>query len=211
MDDDEEEWGCRQCKMRHPGRLQIIQVVKSCLKGRIAKPKNAQKCCKKNLEGRRSGCCRGPKWVCNRSPMWSVIENMIGLCYFMLEPTHFGPLPQPLIKLSRFFLHHFWAFLGFAILPFGQLFTTWMICNLPGCLILHCLQPHSSSSSSMLSLAIMGLYNFSIRLIMSPVDLCSLLGFFGKSVCQVSPYLPTPLYWPIGHSTICTQCFPPSF
>ena len=101
--------------------------------------------------------------------------------------THFGLLRQPLLPPSRFFLHHSWAFLGFTILYSGRLFTTWMACNLPGCLILHCLHPHSSSSSSMLSLAILGLYNSFIRPIMRLIGLCSLLGSFGKSACQGSP------------------------
>ena len=43
MDDEEGEWGCRQCRMRHPGRLQTIQVVKSRPKGGMVKPRNAQK------------------------------------------------------------------------------------------------------------------------------------------------------------------------
>jgi hypothetical protein len=42
MDEEEEEWGCRLCRMRHPGGLQTIEVVKSCPKGRPVKPRNAQ-------------------------------------------------------------------------------------------------------------------------------------------------------------------------
>ena len=54
MDDGGEEWGCRQCRKRHSSRLQAIQVVKGCPKGGIVKHRNAQGCCKKNLEGGRS-------------------------------------------------------------------------------------------------------------------------------------------------------------
>ena len=115
------------------------------------------------------------------SPIVFSIADHIGL----LLHTHFGPLPQPLLLPSRFFLHHFWAFLGFTIPPFGRLFTTWMVCNLPGCLILHCLHPHSPSSSSMLSLSILGIYNSSIRSIMRLICLCTFLGSYGKSACQV--------------------------
>lgn len=105
----------------------------------------------------------------------------------MLQPTHFGPLLQlPLIS-SSFLLHHPWAFLGFTIIPFWQLLTTWMACNLLECLFLHCLHPHSSPSSSMLSFAALGLYNSFMRSIVRLIHLCSLLESSGKSVCQVSP------------------------
>src|ERR1700732_908644 len=43
MDDEGEEWGCRQLQNRHLGRLQAIQVVKGHSKGRIVKLRNAQK------------------------------------------------------------------------------------------------------------------------------------------------------------------------
>ena len=43
MDDEGEEWGCRQCRKRHSSRLQAIQVVKSGSKGRVTKLRNAQK------------------------------------------------------------------------------------------------------------------------------------------------------------------------
>ena len=114
----------------------------------------------------------------------------IGLsCIFR---THFGPLPQSLLPPSRFFLHNHWALLGLTILPFGRLFTCWMDCNLLECLFLHCLHPHSSPSSSMLSLAILGLYNSFVRSTVKYIYLCSFLGSSGKSACQVSPltYLP---------------------
>ena len=68
----------------------------------------------------------------------------------MLQPTHFGPLPQPLLQTIPFFFNCTWAFLGFTGLPFGQLFTTSIVCNPPACLILHSLHPHSSSSSFLL-------------------------------------------------------------
>ena len=55
MDEEEEGWGCRLCRMRHPGGLQTIEVVKSCPKGRPVKPRNAQRQCKKNPEGKVSG------------------------------------------------------------------------------------------------------------------------------------------------------------
>ena len=105
--------------------------------------------------------------------------------------TYFGPLPQALLPPSRFFLQHPWAFLCFTIPAFGQPFTTWMACNLLECLFLHCLHPHSSPSSSMLSLAILGIYNSPMRSIVRYICLCSFLGSSDKSACQVClpPYL----------------------
>src|ERR1700683_1082257 len=72
-----------------------------------------------------------------------------------------------------------------------------MVCNLLECLFLHCLHPHSSSSSSMLSLAILGLYNSFIRPIMRLIGLGSLLGSFGKSGCQGSPPPSPPCTSPV--------------
>jgi hypothetical protein len=97
--------------------------------------------------------------------------------------THFAPLPQPLTPLSGFFLHRSWPFLGIAIQPLEQLFTTWVACNLLECLFLHHLHPHSSPSSSMSSLAILGLHRFSIRSIVRLMLLCSFMGLSGKSAC----------------------------
>ena len=116
--------------------------------------------------------------------------NHIGLSHIFR--THFGPLPQSLLPPSRFFLHNHWALLGLTILPFGPLFTCWMDCNLLECLFLHCLHPHSSPSSSMLSLAILGLYNFFVRPTVKYICLCSFLGSSGKSACQVSPFTYLP-------------------
>jgi len=67
-----------------------------------------------------------------------------------------------------------------------------MACNLLECLFLHWLHPHSSPSSSMLSFAILGLYNSSMRSIVQLIYLCSFLGSSGESAWQVSPYLPLP-------------------
>jgi hypothetical protein len=57
--------------------------------------------------------------------------------------THFGPLPQPLLPATQFFLHCSWAFLGITIQPFEQFFTTWMAYNLLECLFLNCLHPYA--------------------------------------------------------------------
>jgi len=53
MDDEGEEWGCRQCRKRHSSRLQAIQVVKGCPKGGIVKHRNAQELFKGKLEDRK--------------------------------------------------------------------------------------------------------------------------------------------------------------
>ena len=111
------------------------------------------------------------------SIMFSIIHILVGY------HTHFGPLPQPLTPLSGFFLHYSWAFLGIAIQPLEWLFTTWVACNLLECLFLHCLHPHSSPSSSMLSLAVLGIYSSSIRLIVRLIHLCSFMGSSDKSAC----------------------------
>ena len=125
---------------------------------------------------------------------------MCGDCY-LAQWTSFCSLPQPILPPSRFFLHHFCAFLSFVTLPFEPLFTTWMACNLLECLFLHCLHPHSSPSSSMPSLAILWLYNPSMRSIVWPICLCSFLESPSKSARPVS----SPTYPP--H---CTDPFLPS-
>jgi hypothetical protein len=113
-------------------------------------------------------------------------------CHCMLQPTHYGPLPQPLLPATQSFLHWSWAFIDITIQPFEQLFTTWIAYNVLECLFLQCLHPHPSPSSSMLSPATMGLYNSNMRSIVRLIYLCSFLGSSGKSACQVCPptYLP---------------------
>ena len=116
--------------------------------------------------------------------VWSRTWSRRSDCYyFVLQPSHFGPLPQPLAPLSGFFLHCSWAFLGNAIQPLEWLFRTWVACNLLECLFLHCLHPYSSPSSSMLSLAVLGLHSSSIRSIVRLIHLCRFMGSSGKSVC----------------------------
>ena len=70
-----------------------------------------------------------------------------------------------------------------------------MACNLLEYLLLHCLPAHSSPSSSLLSFAIMALYNYSMRLIMGLISICNFLGSSGKSTYQLFslPTLPTVL------------------
>ena len=137
--------------------------------------------------GRRQKCV----WYPTR--MWSgsrLDQDMIKTwseCYFVLQPTHYGPLPQPLLPIIQFILHHSWAFLSITIQPLEWLFTIWMVCNLLKCLFLHCLHLHSSPSSSPLFFAIMGLYNSNIRSIVRLIYLCSFLGCSGKSACPVAP------------------------
>src|ERR1700729_1943954 len=128
----------------------------------------------------------------NREPNMRSAIGLCSDCHFLLQPADFGPLLQLPLLSSSFLLYHSLAFLDFTILPFGRLFTCWMVCNLLECLFLHCLHPHSSPSSSMLSLAILRLYISSVRSTVKYICLCSFLGSSGKSACQVSPFTYLP-------------------
>jgi hypothetical protein len=90
---------------------------------------------------------------------------------------HFGP---PCFNHSSHPLDFSVSLLGIPRLHYSTIwtiFTTWMVCNLLQGLFLH-YPHHHSPSSSMLSLAILGLYNSSVRFIVR-LTLCgSGLGLF---------------------------------
>src|ERR1700730_9160463 len=96
---------------------------------------------------------------------------------------HFGLLPQPLLPFSGFFLHHTWAFLGFIILHFGRLFTTWLAWNMAESVFPHQQDTHLSPTSSSHSNKILLLDNYLTKSTTEFIYLQSLLGSSGECPC----------------------------